>query len=42
MPNEPATGKPAYARLGELPDHYTRLAKMEPEAERYWAEGGAW
>ncbi len=30
------TGKIAWAHLNEFPDYYTRLAKMEAEAERYW------
>ena len=32
------TAKIALAHLNEFPDYYTRLAKMEAEAERYWAE----
>ncbi len=32
------TGKIAWAHINEYPDYYTRLAKMETEAERYWAE----
>ena len=32
------TGKIAWAHLTEFPDYYTRLAKMEAEAESYWAE----
>jgi hypothetical protein len=32
------TGKIARAHLNEFPDYYTRLAKMEAEAESYWAE----
>jgi hypothetical protein len=32
------TGKIALAHLNEFPDYYTRLAQMEAEAERYWAE----
>lgn len=36
--DELATGKIARAHLNEFPDYYTRLAKMEAEAERYWAE----
>jgi len=28
------TGRIALAHLNELPDYYTRLAKMEAEAER--------
>jgi hypothetical protein len=30
------TGKIALAHLNEFPDYYTRLAKMEAEAETYW------
>ena len=30
------TGKIALAHLNEFPDYYTRLAKMEAEAERDW------
>jgi hypothetical protein len=30
------TGKIALAHLQEYPDYYTRLAKMEGEAEAYW------
>lgn len=33
-----ATGKIALAHLNEFPDYYTRLSKMEAEAERFWAE----
>jgi hypothetical protein len=29
------TGKIALAHLNELPDYYTRLSKMEEEAERF-------
>jgi hypothetical protein len=36
--HELTTGKIARAHLNEFPDYYTRLAKMEAEAERYWAE----
>jgi hypothetical protein len=32
------TGKIALAHLNEFPDYYSRLAKMEAEAEQYWAE----
>ena len=39
--DELTTGRIAWAHLNEFPDYYTRLAKMEAEAERYWAEGGA-
>jgi Protein of unknown function (DUF5661) len=40
--DELTTGKIAWAHLNEFPDYYTRLAKMEAEAERDWAarEGG--
>jgi hypothetical protein len=31
------TGKIAWAHLKEFPDYYTRLDKMEDEAEEYWA-----
>lgn len=31
------TGKIALAHLAEFPDYYTRLAKMETEAKRFWA-----
>lgn len=31
------TGKIALAHLKEFPDYYTRLAKMEAEAEAYWS-----
>lgn len=30
------TGKIALAHLNEFPDYYTRLEKMEKEAESYW------
>jgi hypothetical protein len=36
--DEIMTGKIAWAHLNEFPDYYTRLAKMEAEAERYWAD----
>ena len=32
------TGKIALAHLKEFPDYYTRLAKMEAEADAYWAK----
>lgn len=35
------TGKIALAHLNEFPDYYTRLEKMEQEAERYWEEHGS-
>lgn len=31
------TGKIAWAHLNEFADYYTRLKKMEDEAEVYWA-----
>lgn len=35
--NDPlTTGKIALAHLNEFPDYYTRLDKMEKEAEEYW------
>ena len=30
------TGKIALAHLTEFPDYYTRLARMETEAKRFW------
>lgn len=30
------TGKIALAHLNEFPDYYTRLEKMEKEAEKFW------
>jgi hypothetical protein len=35
--DEITTGKIARAHLNEFPDYYTRLEKMESEAEEYWA-----
>ena len=32
------TGKIALAHLKEFPDYYTRLKKMETEAEAAWAK----
>lgn len=32
------TGKIALAHLNEFPDYYTRLYKMEEEAEAYWEQ----
>lgn len=32
------TGKIAWAHLKEFPDYYTRLEKMEQEAELFWAD----
>jgi len=34
--DEIMTGKIALAHLNEFPDYYTRLEKMEKEAEAYW------
>ncbi len=34
------TGKIALAHLNEFPDYYTRLARMEAEAEAYWQAQG--
>ena len=31
------TGKIAWAHLKEFPDYYTRLAKLEADADAYWA-----
>ena len=36
--DELTTGKIARAHLNEFPDYYTRLAKMEADAGRYWSE----
>jgi len=33
------TGKIALAHLKEFPDYYTRLKKMETEADEFWAKG---
>ena len=35
--DETTTAKIALAHLNEFPDYYTRLAKMEAEAEEYWS-----
>jgi hypothetical protein len=32
------TGKIALAHLKEFPDYYTRLAKLEAEADKHWAK----
>lgn len=32
------TGKIALAHLNEYPDYYTRLEKLEKEAEAYWSK----
>lgn len=34
--DETITGKIALAHLNEFPDYYTRLERMENEAEEYW------
>jgi hypothetical protein len=35
--NDPIlTGKIAWAHLKEFPDYYTRLAKLESEADAFW------
>lgn len=37
--NDPLlTGRIAWAHLKEFPDYYTRLLKMEKEAEKFWAQ----
>jgi hypothetical protein len=36
--DELTTGKIARAHLNEFPDYYTRLERMEAEAEAYWSE----
>lgn len=37
--NDPVmTGKIALAHLREFPDYYTRLEKLEKEAEEFWAD----
>lgn len=33
------TGKIALAHLKEFPDYYTRLLKMETEADEFWGKG---
>ena len=35
--DEIQTGKIALAHLKEFPDYYTRLARMEQEADEYWS-----
>lgn len=32
------TGKIAWAHLKEFPDYYTRLDRLEAEADAYWSE----
>lgn len=34
------TGKIALAHLNEFPDYYTRLHKMEKEADKFWGKEG--
>jgi hypothetical protein len=36
--DEILTGKIALAHLKEFPDYYTRLDKLEKEADEYWAQ----
>lgn len=36
--DELTTGKIALAHLKEFPDYYTRLRKMEDEADAYWGD----
>lgn len=37
--NDPlVTGKIALAHLNEFPDYYTRLEKLEKEAEKHWSK----
>ena len=36
--DEIMTGKIALAHLNEFPDYYTRLEKMEKEADEYWGK----
>ncbi len=36
--DETLTGKIALAHLREFKDYYTRLEKLEAEAEAYWSE----
>ena len=37
--NDPlTTAKIALAHLNEFPDYYTRLEKMEKEAEKFWGK----
>ncbi len=38
--DELMTGKIAWAHLNEFPDYYTRLDKLETEADAYWAQKG--
>ena len=36
--DEVLTGKIALAHLREFPDYYTRLEKLEEEADEYWSK----
>lgn len=36
--DEILTGKIALAHIREFPDYYTRLEKLEAEAEEYWSK----
>ena len=36
--NDLITGKIALAHLNEFPDYYTRLEKMEKEADDFWGK----
>jgi hypothetical protein len=36
--NSVMTGKIALAHLNEFPDYYTRLAKLEKEADKFWGK----
>ena len=36
--DEVLTGKIAWAHLSEFPDYYTRLERMEDEAESFWSQ----
>jgi Protein of unknown function (DUF5661) len=38
--DEILTGKIALAHLNEFPDYYTRLERLEKEAEVYWSQKG--
>lgn len=38
--DERTTGKIAWAHLNEFPDYYTRLERMEREADEYWSQRG--
>ena len=38
--DEILTARIALAHLNEYPDYYTRLTKLENEAEAYWSQKG--